>query len=397
MIKVLPLLGLVLSAALGTSCTSSDEGGPCDLEGSGQVSFGDTKLDALIEASAKFDSSTDALAEQVRSACNAIATDLGASASEDTAMACSNAAGEITAVLEANVGAQLIVEYVAPVCAASGGAFFDCVGECDASFDATGKLPQCEGGELAGSCSGMCSGECTVEGSVACEGSCSGTCEGSCSASVVGSCSGTCEGTCEGTCSAMDAQGNCMGTCEGTCRGSCEGTIEGSCSGECEGMCEGSCRAEGMANCEGTCSGECSVDWVEPVCEGGTLDVDAEADCQVACQADASFDLECSDPELVVTVIGVASSADLEALVTTLQANYGKILKALFKVRLVVRAAADFGGQIGGATAAAASAGVEASQCLARAVTLAAEATASAQVSVSASVEVSGAVGADVQ
>jgi hypothetical protein len=155
-------------------------------------------------------------------------------------------------------------------------------------------------------------------------------------------------------------------------------------------MCSGSCRADVTGTCSGECSGSCDVAFTEPTCEGGTLDVMADADCSAACEADASFSVDCTEPEVVVSFSGSATvSDDVAALVATLEANYPAILAVAAKAAIVLDATNTFATRLGGATSAAASAGVEAADCLRLAVEAQVAATASVNVSVMASVSVS--------
>lgn len=382
----------------GCGSSGGDDGGggtgrlcSLDLTGAVDSNFGDARLDALLEAAGRFSAAAADIDTEMNTACNNIASDLGQSSSDDTEIACDNAVAGIEAALDANAGVVLTVDVVPPTCSVASDVFIDCVAECDASFDAEATPPTCEGGELSGSCSGSCSGECTVSGDVDCAGSCSGSCSGSCDATVVATCEGTCNGRCDGTCSATGPDGECMGTCEGTCRGSCEGTITGSCSGTCEGSCEGECRAEIDGECSGQCSGECSVAFEEPRCEGGTLDVEADADCQAACEADASFDLECDEPEVVVTFTGeVTAQAELDALIATLEANYGAIVIVARRAEIITSATLDLAGAVTGAVAAATTISLEAADCVQFAIETVASASASVSVSVEASASVSG-------
>lgn len=357
--------------------------------------FDNGKVDALLESTAKLNVTANAIEADVLAACNGIATDLGAASAPDVETACMNASTAIDGVLAANASITLVVEVVPAVCTVNAEATATCAAMCDASFDATATPPTCEGGMLSGSCSAMCTGSCTVEGSVDCTGSCSGTCTGSCSATVEGSCDGTCNGQCEGTCSAMDGDGNCMGTCDGTCRGQCMGTVTGSCGGECMGSCMGSCRADVTGMCDGRCTGECSVDFEAPRCEGGEVNVMADAECQASCEADASFDAECTEPEVIVSFTGAAdTAADLDALAATLSANLPAIVSVLEKAEIIVMSTAQFANALDGVASAAVDAGVEASLCVAEALDVEVAALAKINVSVEASVMVSGSVSA---
>lgn len=382
-------------ALIASSCGEDGTSlpGTCSLDFDRPVdaSFEDGRINALLEATARFNVAATDLESDVLTACNAINTDLGAETAEDVETACNNAQAAIEAELTAAEGTvSVVVDVVPAVCTIDAQATADCVAECDADFDVETTPIMCEGGELSGSCSAMCRGSCTLEGSVACEGSCSGTCSGSCTGTVEATCDGTCTGTCDGTCSSMGSDGQCNGTCEGTCRGECDGTIEGSCSAECSGMCEGSCRADVNGMCEGRCTGECTVEFTEPRCEGGEVNVMADAECAASCEAEASVMAECTDPEVVVTLEGDVTGGDLDALAATLRDNLPPLLAALEKAEVLASASVELGNQVEGAIDAAGSASIEALDCLRQAFTVYGEAAASVEVSVSASASVSG-------
>lgn len=386
---------LALAGGLGGCGDGGGNGlpGTCSLDFSGEVSsnFGEPRIDALLEATGKFSVAAEDLDVTVRTACNAIATDLGAATAEDTETACGNAVAAIDGVYAANAEVALTIDYVPAVCSASAEAAVECTAECDVNFDATATPPTCEGGELSGGCTGQCSGECTVEAEAACTGTCSASCSGQCDATVSAVCTGTCTGQCDGTCSATAADGSCAGDCDGTCSGTCAGTIEGSCSGTCTGGCSGSCRAEVTGSCSGTCSGSCDVAFTAPRCEGGELNVEADADCAASCESSASFDLECTEPELIISFTGSATVAeDLDALIATLDENLPTILASLEKAQIIAGVTVDLGTQLPGAVDAATDLGLEAADCMRLAIDAQVEAAAKVQVSVSVSVEVSG-------
>ena len=391
------LAASLLLTTTGCDPTDTETIGRCDLNFASEVNatFDNGKLDALLEASARFGLTSIELDQQVHTACNAIATDLGAASADDTATACTNASMAIDAAFAANASATLIVEYVPGVCSVAAQTIIDCTAECDVDFDATATPPTCEGGELSGSCSGSCTGSCSVEASATCTGSCTGSCQGSCDATVSATCDGTCSGQCDGTCTSMDGDGNCNGVCTGTCRGTCSGDIDGTCSGTCSGSCSGTCTATATGTCSGSCSGSCDVAFEAPRCEGGTLNVEASAECKSACECDASLDVECTPAELAIFYSGTVDDlSQLSALVATLEANYPAILAVAEKTVLVAGTATEFASQLGGATSAAASIGVQAADCLAVAVETQVAAASRVSVTVEASVEVSGSVSA---
>ncbi len=388
------LAGASLALIL-TSCgedVGSGVPGACSLDFTRPVDadFGDPRIDALLEATAEFNVNATNLENDVRTACNAIASDLGAATSDDTAMACANAKDAIEGVFDAHATVTVNVAYTPAVCTVSATATADCVARCDASFDVEATPVTCEGGELSGGCSGECSGQCTVEGSASCTGSCSGSCTGSCSGTVEATCEGTCMGTCDGTCSAMAGDGSCMGACDGTCRGTCSGSIEGSCSAECTGSCSGSCRAEVTGSCEGQCTGSCDVMFTEPRCEGGEVNVEADADCSASCEAEASVNAECTEPEVVVTFEGDLTGADdLGTLAATLRDNLPTLLAAAEKSAIMVEAGVEMNTRIRAAADAFTDAGLQAQACLVSAGSVFVDATNSVSVSASVSVEVS--------
>jgi hypothetical protein len=358
----LSLLVLGVAAAAAAGC--GDDVGPglpgtcsLDFETKFTATFSEPKVNGLLEAVAVFNVEANTMDSDVRSACNAITTDLGGTPNaDDTQMACAAASQAIQDALNANASASLVIVTQPGVCSVSASAVADCAARCDAEFDATATPPTCSSGMVSGTCSGMCSGECTVEGSVACEGSCNGTCTGACDA----------------MCSADDGSGGCMGTCSGTC----------------SGMCMGSCRATATATCTGTCSGSCDVDFEAPTCEGGEWDVEANAECSASCEAEASFEAECTPPSVGVTFTGMGDVDQLNALVATLEANLPTLLAAIEKAEVMGMVTVELGSQVSGAVSGLASAGLEAGDCLRQAVQVQLDAATRVEVSAQASVSV---------
>src|SRR5688572_7775801 len=163
--KAVPLP--ILALAIGVASCGGDNGGlpgQCGLDFSGTVdsSFGDARIDALLETTGRFSVAATEIDTSVREACNAICTDLGAETGEDTQTACTNARTAIEGVLAASASVSLTVEYVPAVCSIDAQASLACTAECDAGCDVDAQVPTCEGGELSGTCSGQCSGSCTV-------------------------------------------------------------------------------------------------------------------------------------------------------------------------------------------------------------------------------------------
>ncbi len=96
-----------------------------------------------------------------------------------------------------------------------------------------------------------------------------------------------CEAQASGTAS-VTCDGQCTGTCHGACQGTCEGGAAG---GECNGRCNGTCG--------GSCTGGCT----------GTSDVHASAECKAQAEVHASAQMQCTDPQLTIT-LPPASLAD---------------------------------------------------------------------------------------
>ncbi len=121
----------------------------------------------------------------------------------------------------------------------------------------------------------------------------------------------------------------------------------------------------------------------------------ASAECKSACESDSSFEVECTEAQIVLSYSGtVGDQGQLTALVATLEANYPTILAVAEKTAIVVGTAADLATQLGGAVSTAASIGLAAADCLAQAVEVQIAAATSVSVTVEASVEVSGSVSA---
>lgn len=90
---------------------------------------------------------------------------------------------------------------------------------------------------------------------------------------------------CEGKASA-DVGATCSGVCRGKCDGTCAGGAKASTAGGSSGG--GECNAQ----CKGTCHGQCE----------GHADVKASGQCKAKAQAQASAQMECSEPELTVSL-----------------------------------------------------------------------------------------------
>ncbi|MBA3499004.1 MAG: hypothetical protein M4D80_03625 [Myxococcota bacterium] len=115
-------------------------------------------------------------------------------------------------------------------------------------------------------------------------------CEGKASADVGAKCSGVCRGKCNGTCTAK------AGTTGGNA---------GDCNGECKGTCEGKCE--------------------------GHADVNASAQCKAQASVKANADVECTKPELDVSLDAklVVDKSKAEKMVV----GFKKALPEIFSVK----------------------------------------------------------------
>jgi len=118
------------------------------------------------------------------------------------------------------------------------------------------------------------------------------SCEGKASADVGATCSGTCRGTCEGTCAGKAGTGGNKGQCEGECKGTCKGDCE------------------------------------------GHADVKASAQCKAKASVQASAKMECTEPEVDISLDAklVVDKAKAEATIKGLKAGLPKIFSV--KARL---------------------------------------------------------------
>lgn len=373
----------------------------CDASELGTVSFAGecdvgAKLDAVLHATDSIVGLAESMANDVKTACDNIITDLGGTppqATDDLA-ASVQASCDAANILVADtlntalpVGASLAIEVVPGGCTVDIEAAAQCTADCDATVEYTPGTVECEPGQLVGTCSGTCSGECRggCEGDIACTAHCTAECSGSCDA--------TCNGTCDGTCSVAGANGQCAGTCDGTCTGSCSGSCTGDCSGTCEG--NGSC----SGSCSGECAGGCDVDYTAPHCEGTPPTMDADVDCEASCNAQASVEATCTPPTVTVTAtIDGADQAQLDALIATLTDN----LPALFEVLArssgdLATLMGDYADSVSSAASGIADCGLKAVSCGAAAVSASVDAAAQINASVSVSVTVTASASASAE
>ena len=331
----------------------------CDLDYSAEIdaSYGAPSFDYLLEATGHLSARAAALEVSTMNACNAFATSIGAETGADAQSACANAQAQAEAILAANADASISAGYSPSLCSVEAEIGLSCAANCDANFNVETTPLVCEGGTMTGTCDGTCSGACRAE--------------------VEGACEGTCYGSCEGTCTLVNADGSCAGACDGECRGSCSVSVE--------------------ASCEGTCAGSCDVTWVEPTCEGGTIEIESNVNCEAACEAESSFYVFCSEPMFEVSVSGTPSDSEqMDLLVAGMYDAMPAIISLREESEYVWAAAANVALALGEASAEALEIGLTASVCLADAVVAQVDAVESLEASVSASVAVEASVSASI-
>ena len=351
-------------------------------------------LKGFFNASAKFTAAVNKMELDLILSCGELGKALGMKADEIKAepdggkgakKVCEAVAGKVGGILKASAKASLTIEITPPKCHADVGVMMKCFGECGSPIKPGEIKASCKGGEISGKCSGKCDGGCKVEAGAECKGTCSGSCEGKCEASFSGTCGGRCDGTCDGK---AGAKGGAK--CAGKCEGKCDAQAKGSCGGSCEGKCDASCEVKGQAECKGECSGGCSVEMEAPKCSGEFKPPSVSIDCQAKCGAAGAASLTCDPPGVKIAVKGEAN-ADLQGLVTGLQAALPKIVKIqLGTAKALATAGVGLVTSLKGAATGISSAGIKAIGCMKAAVEGTVGASASIDINVKASASVGG-------
>lgn len=293
-------------------CTDFKVGADLSAADWGIEGAANLKFSAFMQASADFAGVTTAIVNDVASACQAMAVDMGADengvtetdAAKRAEAWCTLAVTQINATFMVN--GQLTIEIVAqpPSCQFSASAQANCEAKCSANVMCEAELgdveARCDPGKISGKCEGQCTAKC--EGSANLAVACEGACEG------------TCEGQCQGNCSATAAGGDCKGTCDGTCTGECRGscTVDANANIDCNGDCTGGCMGTLTAP-------KCTAELTPPsaMCQG-------DAECSGSCKASASAKAECRPGSVEIRAVGGAM-LDAKA-VASLKLNLPKIL-----------------------------------------------------------------------
>jgi hypothetical protein len=288
------------------------------LEGAEEVRFA-----ALIQAAADFSGAASSIVNDVSSACEQLALDLGAATPEplaaDPAKRAEAWCALAAAQLKSQVNGKVTFNYQPPSCDVSVKAQADCEAHCNVTAECKAKLGDIKARCAPGAISGRCDAKCT------------GKCEGSANLAVT--CDGVCHGACEGKCDAKPSSGMCAGACSGRCRGTCE------------------VQQSAMVTCEGECTGGCTGELKAPTCKAELTppeaSCNADADCAASCQASASARAECSPPALeafgaIDPQIIASLKLTLPDLIAVADAR-GKVLAASAQKLLDVSAKLDAG------------------------------------------------------
>ncbi len=321
--------GAVLVPLIGCISSDSDLGDAGDecVELKGDTVPKDAAIDETVkvfmQASADLRFIGQSLRGPVKDACANIAHDLGAEdtwsafGDSDDAIhndegtgACDVAVSKVSAIMTAHADANFALCVSRGACRPDFAAQAECDAGCtiDTTCDSGSVETRCEPGELAVQCSGSCEASATCEGRPELPANCMGVCES------------TCQGECKGTCIAADGtrtdnDPNCMGKC----------------SSRCNGTCRGYCKIEEPAgvNCgvSVACLGGCTGTASAPVCE--TLFTPPacsfDAECYASCSASVASHAIC-DPPIVQLSANLTVHADVQLLVTTINANLASII-----------------------------------------------------------------------
>lgn len=381
------------------------------------------KVNIMLDATTSLVKASNEIDQGMLTECTAMAAELGILAAElepsaaevgkpgaRTRAACDRVARAIDTTLRANLqaNAYLNVVYKPAVCTVNAMASLMCVKTCETMVVTDTEL-MCKPGKFYyPTCEGTCGGSCEGSCEATCSGSCSAACSGSCEVVTTAKCTGKCyvqldaAGRCNGTCSVpVGADGKCGGQCEaaltatGVCNGTCSTEVNGACAGTCKGSCSGTCKGGCSAKCTGGCRGSCTAGGVmPPVCEE-VLVMREEKTCENTCNAKASCEASCTEPELTIDIGASIDAAKVTVVINSLKAHYGKILKLSQRAFLIAGTTASaYVAGLNGLATNVGEAGVQAGACLASAFSYATNALTAVQVSASVSISVSASVSA---
>jgi hypothetical protein len=284
----------------------------------------DVHVRAFLEATQQFRTLSAEVRTTVRTACVAIATDLGAentwsgfAEDDDKSIrnnegtgACDAAAAKINGIMEAHAEANFALVVTRGYCRQDFEEIQKCDRQCTQEQTCTPGTVEtrCEAGQVSYVCNGKCKANAHCEGTINVAANCMGQCES------------TCEGECKGTCTHAD----------GT-RTENDANCQGQCSASCNGKCRGLCKVEASAgiDCGASvhCKGECEGTVSEPVCETTCSPPSCTVDtrCYDACTTQVQAKTVC-EPSKVELYANVKASVEVEKLVATINANLSVLL-----------------------------------------------------------------------
>jgi hypothetical protein len=430
----LALAAFVLALAVSSGgCSAANNlqqaASGCDEFNGGAASVASLSIDAntkaFVTASADLVAVSAKMEDAVYTACKGICTDLGvpdtwsskAAKDDQVTEACNQASAKIKAILDAQAQAQATCTLAVSggQCTVDVNAEVSCTGQCMGAASCTPPdiTVACDPGQLSGQCSGKCQAMATCEGTVMvaaqCQGSCEADCQGSCTPGTApkihceGTCMGTCYGKCDATATGASGMASCMGVCSGDCDAKCiymmgkPAHCEGTCAGTCTGNCKLDATATGDCGASVNCKGGCSVMYTAPKCEGTVKPpmCNADVNCQASCQSHAEATAVCTPPVATLECsVGASASADVTALITTVQTNMPAIVEAVeTEGPIAVKAAGRVATTGAAVVQSVTSLGGKAFACAGAALQASAKASASINVSVSVSASVSGSCG----
>jgi hypothetical protein len=317
---------------------------------------------AFVHAGADLVNIAGTLENDVLTACEGIANDLGAtdtwtamgpnnggSTQAEMQQACSAANDAIKKLIGqgGSVTANCALAVQGGQCTVDADVEAKCEASCSGMASCTPPMANvsCSPGDLSVMCQGSCSGGATCEGTgmvqATCQGSCQADCTGTCTPPTAAAihCEGSCAGNCNGTCTvngtATQTTGTCSGTCSGTCDAVCTytpgspGHCEGTCNGSCSGNCVLSAKASVMCGANVRCKGGCMTNYTAPQCEGQVTPAmcSSSVNCQAACQSHADFQATCTKPSATLEC-SASTDPNVQKLEMTLATNLPKLINA---------------------------------------------------------------------
>jgi hypothetical protein len=290
----------------------------------------DTTVKVFMQASSTFSKVTSDIKSDVKTACININKDLGVQdtwsqfGDDDKAISNSNGSGacdataaKVKAIMEdqgaINANFALVVTH--GECHPDFAAEQQCDNDCDTNHTCTPGTVQtrCQPGQLSVVCDQQCAANSVCEGTATAVTQCSGAC------------ASTCTGMCHGACIHDDGS---MSMDDPNCKGKCTNECDGTCSGECTITAAAGVTCGTNVRCKGGCTGT----FTDPMCESEFTPANCtdNMQCHQSCSAKTAANQICepSTVQLFANINAVSNKADVQALVTTINANLPKLIDA---------------------------------------------------------------------